>query len=85
MTDQISNILKLAAKAMNQGQTLLDFHEQLQAHVLANMLNGKQDHEGAAMLACGMSRAVWRSNSRSRKRSTAARGPMSGAESSRGA
>ena len=44
---------------MNQRQTLPDLHQQFQAYALANMLNDKQDHDGAAMLACGMSRAVW--------------------------
>lgn len=61
MTDHISNVLKIAANVMNQRQTLPDLHQQFQAYALANMLNDKQDHDGAAMLACGMSRAVWRS------------------------
>ena len=61
MTDHISNVLKIAANGMNQRQTLPDLHQQFQAYALVNMLNDKQDHDGAAMLACGMSRAVWRS------------------------
>ena len=61
MTDHISNILTMAAKAMDQGQTLQDLHELCAAYALANMLDDKQDHDGAAMMACGMSRSLWRS------------------------
>ena len=61
MTDHISNILTLVAKVMEQGQTLQDLHELCAAYALANMLDDKQDHDGAAMMACGMSRSLWRS------------------------
>ena len=61
MTNNISDILEIAAKALDQGQTLQELHEQYEAYALANMLDDKQDHDGAAMIACGMSRAIWRS------------------------
>ena len=61
MADQISDLLKLAANAMDKGQTLQDLHEQCEAFALANLLEDKDDHDGAAMMACGMSRSLWRS------------------------
>lgn len=60
MTDQISDLFKLAALSMDQGQSLQDFQEQCEAFALANLLDDKDDHDGAAMLSCGMSRALWR-------------------------
>ena len=61
MTDQITEILKIAAKSMEKGQTLQDLHEQCAAFALANLLDDKDNHDGAAMMACGMSRSLWRS------------------------
>ena len=61
MTDQISDLLKLAANSMDKGQTLQDLHEQCEAFALANLLDDKDNHDGAAMMACGLSRSLWRS------------------------
>ena len=61
MTEQISALLKLAATCMDKGQTLQDLHEQCEAYALANLLDDKDNHDGAAMMACGMSRSLWRS------------------------
>ena len=61
MNDKIQELLKIAVNAMDQGQTLADLQQQLTAYVLANMLDDKDDQEGAAMMACGMGRALWRS------------------------
>ena len=61
MTDQISDLLELAANSMDKGQTLQDLHEQCEAFALANSLDDKDNHDGAAMMACGLSRSLWRS------------------------
>ncbi len=61
MTDQISDLLELAAISMDKGQTLQDLHEQCEAFASANLLDDKDNHDGAAMMACGMSRSLWRS------------------------
>lgn len=61
MSDHITNLLKLAATAMDNGQTLQDLHEQCEVFALTNLLDDKDNHDGAAMMACGMSRSLWRS------------------------
>ncbi len=61
MTDQVSDLLELAAVCMAEGGTLQELHGQCAAYVSTNLLKDKGDDESAAMLACGMSRALWRS------------------------
>ena len=59
MNGHITNILKLAIKSMDQGHTLQDLHEECAAYALANILDDKDNLDGAAMMACGMSRSLW--------------------------
>ncbi len=61
MNDKISEILELTATSMASGGTLQDLHEACEAFALAHIIPDKSDHEAAEMLACGMSRALWRS------------------------
>ena len=58
--DPIPAILKITARAMEQGQTLQELHAQCEAFALTNLLDDKNDLDGAAMMACGMSRSLWR-------------------------
>ena len=43
MTDPITNLLKLAATAMDKGQTLQDLHEQCEVFALTNLLDDKDN------------------------------------------
>lgn len=60
MTDHISILLRMAVSAMHQGQTLAELHEQFTAYALNNMLDDHEAHDHAAVVACGLSRAIWR-------------------------
>ena len=61
MNDQITEILKLAIRSMAQGHTLQELHEECAGFALARLLGDKDDVAAAAMMACGMSRSLWRS------------------------
>ena len=60
MTNHISILLRMAADAMQQGQTLDDLQAPFTDYVLNNMLDDHDAHDQAAALACGLSRAIWR-------------------------
>ena len=45
---------------MHQGQTLADLQAQFTDYALSSMLDDHDDHDNAAMIACGLSRAIWR-------------------------
>ncbi len=61
MDDKISELLELTVTCMANGGSLQDLHETCEAFALAHIIPDKSDHEAAAMMACGMSRALWRS------------------------